>query len=312
MRLKGSRVILTGGAGFIGNNTIELLASLNVADLVVIDKMGYASDSYMCKKHKVTLIEKDINDVTSTNFIKAWQPHVVINMAAESHVDNSIRDPELFLRSNVQGTVRLLDVCRGQRIMPLFVQISTDEVYGDIERGLSVEEDARVCSSPYSASKGAAELFVESYGRTYGLPYLITRSSNNYGSFQDKEKFIPTCIRSLLQGKPIPLYGDGLQERDWIHVSDNVKGLFAAIENGKPNSVYNIGAGAPTTNYQIAHTLCTLMDKDPEEYISYVTDRPGHDRRYALSAHRLQFLGWKQEVQLLDGLKSTIEWYRNK
>ena len=234
-------------------------------------------------------------------------------MAAESSVDVSILNPNIFIDSNVTGTVSLLNAIKDDKEKPLFVQISTDEVYGDKLTGESLESDQRLASSPYSASKASAELFVESYGRTYGIDYLITRSSNNYGPYQHHEKLIPRVIKNIQEGKMIPIYGNGMQERDWIYVEDNCKGIISAIENWTKNDVYNIGGVNTTTNLVIIKNICNLLNVDYKKYIEYVEDRPGHDLRYCISCDKIKSLtGWEPKTSLEEGLKKTIGWYRSR
>jgi dTDP-glucose 4,6-dehydratase len=233
----------------------------------------------------------------------------VVHFAAESHVDRSIYEPAPVIETNVKGTFTLLEVARALRI-GRFLQISTDEVYGDLPAGAFADEGSLLQpSSPYSASKAGADLLVLSYVRTYGLPALITRSSNNYGPYQFPEKFLPLMITNALEQKPLPIYGDGKQQRDWLHVEDNCCGILNVLEKGRAGEVYNIGGSDVEENLTIARRLLSLMDR-PESLLHYVKDRPGHDRRYALRSQKMQEeLGWKPTISLEAGLRQTIAWY---
>jgi dTDP-glucose 4,6-dehydratase len=235
----------------------------------------------------------------------------IVHFAAESHVDRSIYEPAPVIETNVTGTFTLLEVAR-KLAVSRFVHISTDEVYGDIVPGAFASEDAPLLpSSPYSASKAASDLLVRSYVRTYGFPALITRSSNNYGAYQFPEKFLPLMITNALYDKPLPIYGDGKQERDWLHVDDNCRGILAVLERGKIGEVYNIGGSEIVENLVMARSLLRLTGK-PESLLRYVTDRPGHDRRYALNCKKIENeLGWRPVISLGDGISQTIEWYKN-
>jgi dTDP-glucose 4,6-dehydratase len=234
----------------------------------------------------------------------------VVHFAAESHVDRSIYEPAPFIQTNVTGTFVMLQAARKARI-ERFVQVSTDEVYGDMAPGTFADEDSPVQpSSPYSASKASADLLVRSYVRTYGFPGLITRSSNNYGPYQFPEKFLPLMITNAAEDKPLPIYGDGRQERDWLHVDDNCRGILAVLEHGRIGEVYNIGGLDIMENLTIARKLLKLNGK-PESLLTYVKDRQGHDRRYALRCNKMEKdLGWKPIVPVEDGLRQTIDWYK--
>jgi dTDP-glucose 4,6-dehydratase len=309
MLLKNKKVILTGGCGFIGNTMSQMLHSSELKDLVVIDKMSYVSNDRFHFENKIKVLKEDIQSLSIFKFIKNYKPDVIINMAAESHVDVSIKNPNIFLESNVCGTMNLLNAALTLEAAPIFVQISTDEVYGDVSEGWSKECDPRITSSPYSASKASAELFVESYGRTYGLPYLITRSSNNYGPYQNEEKLIPKIINNILLKKKIPVYGDGRQERDWVYVDDNCSAIIHIIDNFKENNIFNVGGLETTNNLEIIKQICSIMGKDESDFIEFVKDRPGHDRRYAISIDKIKNeSGWSPKVDLASGLRQTIEW----
>jgi len=234
----------------------------------------------------------------------------VVHFAAESHVDRSIYEPAPAIETNVKGTLILLQVARILRV-ERFVHISTDEVYGDMAPGAFADEDSSLQpNSPYAASKAGADLLVRSYQRTYGLPVIITRSSNNYGSHQFPEKFLPLMITNALDNKPLPIYGDGKQQRDWLHVEDNCRGIMAVLERGRTGHVYNLGGSHIEENLSVARRVLRFLGK-PDSLLSYVQDRPGHDRRYALRCLKAEReLGWKPEIPLDEGLRSTIDWYK--
>jgi dTDP-glucose 4,6-dehydratase len=234
----------------------------------------------------------------------------VVHFAAESHVDRSIYEPAASIETNVKGTFILLQVARALNIRR-FVHVSTDEVYGDMDPGAFADEKSPIRpSSPYSSSKAGSDLLVLSYVRTYGFPALITRSSNNYGPYQFPEKFLPLMISNALDDKPLPIYGDGKQQRDWLHVEDNCRGLLAVLERGQIGEVYNLGGADIEENLSMAHRLLRVTEK-PVTLLSYVQDRPGHDRRYALNCEKVKReLGWKPVIPLDEGLRQTIDWYR--
>jgi len=256
-----------------------------------------------------SFIKGDICDIAAVEAAMAGCERVV-HFAAESHVDRSIYEPAAAIETNITGTFVLLEVARKLRINR-FVHISTDEVYGDIRPGAFADENSPIePSSPYSASKASSDLLVRSYVRTYGFPGLITRSSNNYGPYQFPEKFLPLMITNALDDKPLPIYGDGKQQRDWLHVEDNCRGILAVLERGQPGEVYNIGGLDIVDNLTMARRLLRAMGK-PESLLSYVKDRRGHDRRYALKCDKMKRdLGWKPAISLDEGLRQTIAWYR--
>jgi dTDP-glucose 4,6-dehydratase len=309
------KIFVTGGAGFIGSNFIRyVLGSGKNCAVVSYDKLTYAGN--LANLHSVAgdpayrFVKGDICDAA------ALEPAMrgcdaIVHFAAESHVDRSIYEPAPVIETNVTGTFTLLEVAR-KLAVSRFVHISTDEVYGDIVPGAFASEDSPLLpSSPYSASKAASDLLVRSYVRTYGFPALITRSSNNYGAYQFPEKFLPLMITNALYDKPLPIYGDGKQERDWLHVDDNCRGILAVLERGKIGEVYNIGGSEIVENLVMARSLLRLTGK-PESLLRYVTDRPGHDRRYALNCKKIENeLGWRPVISLGDGISQTIEWYKN-
>jgi dTDP-glucose 4,6-dehydratase len=308
------KIFVTGGAGFIGSNFIRYALQAESKHVVVnYDKLTYAGN--LANLHSVAhhpeyqFIKGDICDAIAAE--KAMRDcDAVVHFAAESHVDRSIYEPAPVIQTNVTGTFTLLQVARRLAISR-FVHISTDEVYGDIAPGAHASEDSPVQpSSPYSASKAASDLLVLSYVRTYKFPALITRSSNNYGPCQFPEKFLPLMITNALSDKPLPIYGDGKQQRDWLHVEDNCRGILAVLERGKIGEVYNIGGSRVEENLTMAHRLLRLTGK-PESLLDYVTDRPGHDRRYALNSTKIEAeLGWKPEIPLEEGIRQTIAWYQ--
>jgi dTDP-glucose 4,6-dehydratase len=307
------KVLVTGGAGFIGSNFIRrVLQTRKDFQLINLDKLTYAGNlanlADIASNPNYLFIKGDICDAgTVESAMRGCD--AVVHFAAESHVDRSIYEPAPAIDTNVRGTFTLLEAARLRRI-ERFVHISTDEVYGDLSPGSFADESSPLRpSSPYSASKAGADLLVLSYVRTYGLPAIITRSSNNYGPYQFPEKFLPLMITNALEGKPLPIYGDGKQERDWLHVEDNCEGILRILEKGRPGHVYNIGGLDIEENVTIARRLLQLT-KRPESLVSYVKDRPGHDRRYALRCEKMQSeLGWKPTISLEEGLRQTIDWY---
>src|SRR5712664_758848 len=309
------KIFVTGGAGFIGSNFIRLVleAGSNYA-IVNYDKLTYAGN--LANLHSIAhhpgyrFVRGDICDsVRAEEAIRGCD--AVVHFAAESHVDRSIYSPAEVVQTNVTGTFTLLEVAR-KLAVSRFVHISTDEVYGDIAPGAYADENSPLQpSSPYSASKAASDLLVRSYVRTYKFPALITRSSNNYGPYQFPEKFLPLIITNALQGEPLPIYGDGRQQRDWLHVEDNCRGILAVLERGRIGEVYNLGGSHVEENLAMAQRLLRLTGK-AESLLRYVADRPGHDRRYALNSRKIESeLGWKPEISLEDGVRQTIEWYKN-
>jgi dTDP-glucose 4,6-dehydratase len=308
------KILVTGGAGFIGSNFIRVvLGSGKGYSVVNFDKLTYAGNlanlESIADNPRYSFIRGDICDAAAVE-AAVQGCDAVVHFAAESHVDRSIYEPAASIETNVKGTFVLLQVARKQSISR-FLHISTDEVYGDIEPGKFADENSPIQpSSPYSSSKASSDLLVKSYVRTYGFPALITRSSNNYGPYQFPEKFLPLMITNALDNKPLPIYGDGKQERDWLHVEDNCKGVLAVLERGRIGEVYNLGGSDIVENLTIARQLLRLIGK-PETLLSYVKDRPGHDRRYALKCDKVEReLSWKPLITLEDGFRQTIDWYR--
>jgi dTDP-glucose 4,6-dehydratase len=308
------KIFVTGGAGFIGSNFIRHVLGLGKGYRIVnFDKLTYAGNlanlESVVGNPNYKFIKGDICDASAVE--SAMQGcTAVVHFAAESHVDRSIYEPAPVIQTNVTGTFIMLQVSRTLGI-ERFVHISTDEVYGDMAPGEYANEESKLQpSSPYSASKAGSDLLVLSYVRTYKFPGIITRSSNNYGPFQFPEKFLPLMITNALADKSLPIYGDGKQQRDWLHVEDNCRGVLAVLENGRVGECYNIGGLDVVENLTIARRLLHLTGKT-ESLLSYVKDRPGHDRRYALTCDKMEkHLGWKPQISLEHGLRQTIDWYQ--
>jgi len=308
-------ILVTGGAGFIGSNFIRyVLGTSKKYTIVNYDKLTYAGNlanlDPVAGHPKYRFLKGDICDAAAVE-AAMYGCDAVVHFAAESHVDRSIYDPAPVIQTNITGTFILLEIAR-KLAVSRFVHISTDEVYGDIPPGEFADEAFPLRpSSPYSASKAGSDLLVLSYVRTYGFPALITRSSNNYGPYQFPEKFIPLMIANALQEKPLPIYGDGKQQRDWLHVDDNCRGILTVLERGKNGEIYNIGGPDILGNLAMVRSLLRLTGK-PESLLSYVQDRPGHDRRYAMSYEKIgSELNWMPAVPLEHGLRGTIDWYTN-
>jgi dTDP-glucose 4,6-dehydratase len=309
------RYLVTGGCGFIGSNFIHLLLKIDrEAEAINLDKLTYAGNPENLKavEHdpRYRFVQGDIADPACVEEIFRQQIDVVVNFAAESHVDRSILEPDVFIRTNVLGTQTLLEASRNHGV-ERFIQISTDEVYGSLgPTGKFTERTPLDPSSPYSAGKAGADLLVGAFHRTFGLPAVITRCSNNYGPYQFPEKLIPLFVTNALNDEPLPLYGDGLNVRDWIHVDDHNRAVLRVIEKGKPGEVYNIGADGEKTNVEITRLILKELGK-PESLVRKVKDRPGHDRRYAMDATKIRReLGWKPEVSFEQGIRDTIRWYQ--
>lgn len=311
-------ILVTGGAGFIGTNFIFYWQKAHPEDRIVcLDKLTYAGNlknlEGVKQKDNFRFVKGDICDRDNVfALFEEEHPDYVVNFAAESHVDRSIEEPELFLRTNVLGTQVLLDACREYGVKR-FHQISTDEVYGDLPLDklelLFTEVSPIRPSSPYSATKAAADLLVQAYYRTYELPVTISRCSNNYGPYQHEEKLIPLMITNACQNKNLPVYGEGRNVRDWIYVEDHCRAVDLILQNGKEGEVYNVGGSNEWRNIEIVKLICKELGK-PEELIAHVTDRKGHDLRYAIDATKLRTeLGWKPEMTFEKGLKETITWY---
>ncbi len=302
------RFLVTGGAGFIGSNFVRLLAQKYPDDeIVVLDKLTYAGrcENLLDVEKKITFIHGDICRMEDVE--KAGVCDVIFNFAAETHVDRSITDPESFVKTDVLGTCKLLKYALKHDVSR-FIQISTDEVYGSIQKGTFHENDILDPSSPYAASKAAAEHLVHSYYKTYGLPVLTTRSSNNLGPYQYPEKLIPVLILKALSNQPLPIYGTGLNVRDWLYVEDNCMGIEVVYSQGTPGEIYNIGAGNEKTNLEIAKIILKALNKN-EDQITFVQDRVGHDFRYSIASEKIRSLGWRPLQCFDDAILKTIEWY---
>ncbi|HEX9545600.1 MAG TPA: dTDP-glucose 4,6-dehydratase [Pyrinomonadaceae bacterium] len=308
------RILVTGGAGFIGCNFIRhLLTSRRDIHVLNFDKLTYAGNpeslSDLASDPRYDFVLGDINDPAAVSDLFKRGFAAVVNFAAETHVDRSIEDASPFLRTNVSGAQCLLEAARASKL-PRFVHISSDEVYGSAPDGASFNEETILDPrSPYAASKASADHFVSAYANTYGVSAIILRCTNNYGPFQFPEKLVPLMIANAQENKALPIYGDGMQERDWLFVEDYCRAILLALEKGKAGEVYNVSAGAPQPNLKIVKTILKHLGK-PETLIQYVKDRPGHDRRYALDSSKIQReLGWQPQVLFADGIRRTIDWY---
>jgi dTDP-glucose 4,6-dehydratase len=309
------KILVTGGAGFIGSNFIRMIANSSIEDyesIIVLDKLTYAGNlnnlSSVMKNSHIRFIKGDICD---QDLIRKLILGVdsIINFAAESHVDRSIRSSEVFVHSNINGVQVILDSIRNVNDRIRFLQVSTDEIYGSIDSGSWDEESPPLPNSPYSATKASAELLVRSYVKTYGLDCVITRCSNNYGPFHFPEKLIPLFITNLIEGKKVPIYGSGNNVRDWLHVDDHCRALDLVIKKGLIGNIYNIGGGRELTNLEITKSILELMGKGTE-YIKYVGDRQGHDLRYSINWDKIRIeLGYQPQINFDDGLRQTVEWY---
>ena len=325
-------ILVTGGAGFIGSNFVRLWTTEESTAVVNLDKLTYAgnldslADLADCPRH--TFVEGDIGDARLVaQLLEKHRPWAIVNFAAESHVDRSIDGPAAFVETNVVGTFRLLEAVREywSRLEPddarrfRVLHISTDEVYGSLgPTGRFTEQSPHAPNSPYSASKAASDHFVRAYHHTYGLPTLITNCSNNYGPFQFPEKLIPLMILNALEGRPLPVYGDGRQIRDWLYVEDHCRAIRTVLGNGTPGETYNVGGDCEQTNLSVVHAVCEIVDRlspglphSPcASLVKYVQDRPGHDRRYAIDSTKIRTqLGWCPQENFASGLERTVRWY---
>jgi dTDP-glucose 4,6-dehydratase len=333
-------LLVTGGAGFIGANLVRHLLRCTAAALVVLDKLSYAghreSLAELESEPRFEFVQGDIGDrALVAGLLERRRPRAVLNLAAETHVDRSIDDPSAFVTTNVMGSFGLLEALRrhwsklpaSERASFRLLHVSTDEVYGSIAPGARAGEGALLQpSSPYSASKAAADQLMGAWHRTYGLPVLVTHSANNFGPFQHPEKLIPLMLLNALEGKPLPLYGDGKNERDWLYVEDHCDALLRVLETGRPGEHYNVGAGRECTNHELVTRLCALLEEERParanaalrgrgigayaELVGFVADRPGHDRRYALDTGKLaRELAWQPRHALDVALRATVRWY---
>ncbi len=306
------RLLVCGGAGFIGSAFVRRQLQLHDdVEVVCLDKLTYAGNldnlEPVAESTRCSFVEGDICDRETVEAAAAGVD-AIVNFAAETHVDRSIAEPDAFIRTDVLGTHTLLEVVR-ERDIGRFVQVSTDEVYGSIDEGSFTEESQITPSSPYSASKAGGDLQVLAYHRTFDLPVMITRGSNTYGPYQYPEKLIPLFVTNALEGKKMPLYGDGMNVRDWLHVDDHCTGIEWVLANGEPGAVYNVGGGNERTNREITSIILDELGLG-EDTIEWVSDRPGHDRRYSVDTGKLRAGGWLPEVDFEHGLRDTIRWYR--
>ena len=305
-------LFVTGGAGFIGANYVHHVLSTSDDHVTVFDSLTYAGNldnlRDVADDPRFSFVQGDITDRAAV--AEAMAGHdAVVHFAAESHVDRSIVSPDEFVHTNCGGTNVVCDIAR-QVEVDRFLHISTDEVYGSVEEGSSTEADPLAPRSPYSASKAGSDLIALAYRDTHGLPVVVTRSSNNFGPYQYPEKVIPLFVTNLLEGAKVPLYGDGLNVRDWCYVGDNCAGVDLVLRQGEPGEIYNIGAGNEITNRELTDRILALLGQD-ESMIEYVEDRLGHDRRYSIDTSRVRALGWEPERDLGDALESTVAWYRD-
>jgi dTDP-glucose 4,6-dehydratase len=301
------KLLVCGGAGFIGSNFVRIRVRDHGDEVVVLDKLTYAGRRENLEDLDVRLIVGAIEDPDAVAEA-AEGVDAIVNFAAETHVDRSIAEPEAFITTHGMGTYVLLEEARKRSLR--YVQVSTDEVYGSIETGSFTEQSPLNPSSPYSASKAGADLLVASYRHTYGLEALICRGSNNYGPFQYPEKLIPLMVLNALHGDKLPVYGDGRQIRNWIYVEDFGRGIGTVLERGVPGEVYNVGGPDEAPNLDVVRKIIEYTGQD-ESLIEYVTDRPGHDRRYSLSSEKVRALGWEPRVRFEEGLAETVAWYRD-
>jgi len=306
------KVLVTGGAGFIGSNFIRYVVERKNWEIINLDKLGYGSNLANLKDlendSNYTFIKGDINDFELLSKV-VRDLDAIVNFAAETHVDRSISNPYAFIESNVLGVYTILETLRKIDPEIRLVHVSTDEVYGDIERGSFNEDDRLMPSSPYSASKAAGDMFVLGYARTYGLDALITRCTNNYGPYQFPEKLIPKTIIRASMNLKVPVYGSGQNVRDWLFVLDHCEAIVAVLEKGEGRRVYNISSGEEKTNIEVVKTILKMMGKD-DDLIEFVEDRPGHDIRYSLDSTRIrEEIGWKPRYSFNEGIKKTVDWY---
>jgi len=316
-------ILVTGAAGFIGSNFVRMLLKrddVRDAKLVALDSLTYAGNlanlDEVLENERLTFVKADICDaVAMSNVFYEHAVKQVVHFAAESHVDRSIMSSGPFIQTNVVGTQVLLDLSRSKNVEK-YLQVSTDEVYGSLPEDRPevkfTEETPLAPNSPYSASKAAGDCLVRSYFHTFGMPVLITRCSNNYGPYHFPEKMIPLFVTNLIEGKKVPLYGDGMNVRDWLYVEDHCEAIWTVLQHGKPGEVYNIGGNNEMTNRQITEIVLKEMGKRWDDSVQYVKDRPGHDRRYAIDASKIKrALGWEPKHRFEQAIKTTIQWYRD-
>ena len=301
------KLLVCGGAGFIGSNFVRLRLRDHGDEITVLDKLTYAGRRENLEGLDVTFVHGAIEDPAAVTAAMEGVD-AVVNFAAETHVDRSIAEPDAFVKTHALGTYVLLEAAKDAGVR--YLQVSTDEVYGSIEEGSFTEESPLAPSSPYSASKAGADLLVGGYHETYGMETLICRGSNNYGPYQYPEKLIPLMVLNALHGDPLPVYGDGMQVRNWLYVEDFGRGIGHVLEHGVPGEVYNVGGPDEEPNIEVVRRIIALTGADPS-LMEYVTDRPGHDRRYSLGSEKVRALGWEAQVRFEEGLERTVNWYRD-
>ena len=300
------KLLVCGGAGFIGSAFVRVRLAAG-DEVVVLDKLTYAGRRENLQDLEIEFVHGAIEDPDAVaRAIGGCE--AVVNFAAETHVDRSIAEPDAFVKTHALGTYTLLEAAREAGLR--YVQVSTDEVYGSIEQGSFTEQSPLAPSSPYSATKAGADLLVDSYFHTFDLPTMICRGSNNYGPYQYPEKLIPLMVLNALHGDPLPVYGDGMQVRNWIFVEDFARGIGTVLERGEPGEVYNVGGPDEAPNLEVVKKIIEYTGAD-DSLIEYVTDRPGHDRRYSLASEKVRGLGWEAQVRFAEGLERTVSWYRD-
>jgi dTDP-glucose 4,6-dehydratase len=309
------KILVTGGAGFIGSCFVRLTVQNPSLEIANVDKLTYAGNlenlASVADKPNYTFIKADLCDLESTRrILEETKPDAVVHFAAESHVDRSIFAPQPVFETNLRGSFNLLEAMRGCRVRR-FIHVSTDEVYGSLEPPLEADENFPLQpSSPYSAAKAGSDLMALAYFKTYKMPVIVTRASNNYGPYHFPEKLIPLMISNALEDKRLPVYGDGMQIRDWLYVEDHCRAILTILEKGRDGEIYNIGGNCSLPNRTVVDQILAITGK-PTSLIEYVADRPGHDRRYALSSEKLmKGTGWKPQMDFERGLAATVEWYR--